>query len=326
MRGFAILRRLIAACVSLVIFGCVGLAERSGFAEPEPASSQFFTTTNGGFEIVRGVVFMSLFLKVISPPPTGAVVRAEFDDPCGGPSIAGIARAFSGQPSLTFISPPVSCIRAFTTYRVMVRVFADSASAQPIATHEQLLRARFDSSRLKASPELLWGQAAFPSRPVPPAPAGFTWVRASDLAACFLKPDQWFVKEENENGVFITRESIASGGLYKVGLTAQVLYGIKKGKGLSASQFAEQYVAELSRKLHVLMSREETGDPKTRTFVLRTEDSEHTILQQKLVARDAEDVVYIAIFEAPASEWDAEWSGRGAPLMENLFQGVGGGC
>jgi hypothetical protein len=320
--------RLTATCVSLVVLacGCVGTAERSGLAAPEPASSQFFETANGGFKITHGVVFLALFLKVTSPPPTGSVIRAEFEDPCGGSPLAGVSRVFAGQSSLSFISPPVSCIRAFTAYRAVVRVFADAASSQPLSTHEQLLRAQFDSSRLKASPELLWGGAAFPSRPVPPAPAGFSWVRASNLSACFLQPDHWFAKEENDNAIFITRESIAAGGLYKVGLTAQVLYGIRKEKGLSASQFASQLVAELSQKLHVLESREEASDPKTRTFVLRTEDSEHTILHQKLVARDAEDVVYVAIFEAPAREWDAAWSGAGAPLMENLFQGVGGEC
>jgi len=75
------------------------------------------------------------------------------------------------------------------------------------------------------------------------------------------------------------------------------------------------------------VSRDENSDPETRTFVLRTEDAEHTlIVHQQIVARDAEDVIYIAIFEAPSSEWEAAWSHFGAQMMDALFEGVGGEC
>jgi hypothetical protein len=145
-------RRVSVWLLSLVVTsGCIGALERGGFVTPRASRSEFFASSDAGIFIEPGAKHTRfvLVLSVVLPPPAGAIVLAEFEDPCGGRPVAADPQEFSGQASLSFRSPSIGCLRNVTAYEAVVRVYSDRTRSALLSTHTQLIRSNVDSRWLQ---------------------------------------------------------------------------------------------------------------------------------------------------------------------------------
>jgi hypothetical protein len=158
--------------------------------------------------------------------------------------------------------------------------------------------------------------------PLPSPPSGFKWHEAKNKVGAFLVPDGWFVKEESDQdteAIFVTREDIDVAGRFIVGLTVNEFANISKRTRGSASKFARSYAETLKKEKVVLKS----GVVKGNSFdmnVARVRGDNNgvaTIVHHIAIGNDAQDRVYLLIFEAPEREWETE--SKHAEPMLNAF-------
>lgn len=73
--------------------------------------------------------------EVARPLPEGGTVEASFEDPAGGPPIVEKKPVTGERRRFSFVTPPLTGIKADTDYRIVVRVLdADGTEVQRVET------------------------------------------------------------------------------------------------------------------------------------------------------------------------------------------------
>jgi hypothetical protein len=183
--------------------------------------------------------------------------------------------------------------------------------------------------------------------PLEEPPAGFTWERAPQIRAFFLRPTSWHYMSSEHGGqlaYFITKEpmppsddelnrlvtdlgaSATEQGHFTLqrvpsgtGVSINVWRHVSRVKSLSPSEYARAYIRARKQAPEVTVVgitavhragpfaevgiefRDKYGLEPSRQYAL-------------LVANDATDTLYHAMFESPAGLWDKEW-----PIAEKVL-------
>lgn len=151
---------------------------------------------------------------------------------------------------------------------------------------------------------------------LPQAPKGFHWERATEIKGAFLTPDNWFFrreKKQNTYAYFVTRENIAQGGEFLVGLTVNVMPHLQ---GRDAVAYAKQFIAAYSEGKKLLKS----WDANMKGFVgggCLVEDKT-TTMHTLVIGNPKTNTLYFFIFEAPTAEWPEAWR-SGQEIMRLLL-------
>ena len=157
-------------------------------------------------------------------------------------------------------------------------------------------------------------QAQEPEFQVSNPPAGYSWVVIPGASTALLRPDGWFLKTEAADDTissFITRENLQESGEFATGLTFNFVRGISKKSRTSAIKYAVAFVNEAAKTKEVLL--EPWGNelaPELLGVGVRYRELKGdtaVVIQNYLIADDADDSVRSFIFESPASDWDAMW-------------------
>lgn len=160
----------------------------------------------------------------------------------------------------------------------------------------------------------------------PPAPpAGYQWYEAENGTGTFLRPDGWHVLEEedgNKSALYISKEHIGQAGMYHTGMMVLRMTNVAQGRGAPPSQRAAQMQQRFMShpEYEVLRSYQlpEQGGYRAWgvTYIGRDAPTPVTI-NVLILAADADDVVYLVVFEAPSEEWEEAWA-VGAPMVDML--------
>lgn len=146
---------------------------------------------------------------------------------------------------------------------------------------------------------------------LPPAPAGFTWFTSTNGAGTFLRPDGWFTKEEthgNTQAVFITKTSIADGGDFDIGLTVNAFDRVSL-RGVKPSAWAASMIARLAKRGRILKADVVKGNAVDMNVVrlLDTARGAPVVVHYLTIGDDAKDRGWLIFFEAPQTDWDANY-------------------
>ena len=77
---------------------------------------------------------------------------------------------------------------------------------------------------------------------LPTAPSGFSWYESKNGVGTFLKPNDWYVHEEEKSNtlaIFISRESISESGRFSIGLSVNKIPSFSSNSNKSASTVRE---------------------------------------------------------------------------------------
>src|SRR4051794_8709824 len=111
-----------------------------------------------------------------------------------------------------------------------------------------LARPRRGAARIASLIALLASAALGQEAALPEPPTGFRWERAPDIKGAFLAPQKWFFrseKQKNTYAYFVSRENIAGGGEFLVGLTVTVMPPLADKDAVSyAREFMAAYPAD----------------------------------------------------------------------------------
>jgi hypothetical protein len=154
--------------------------------------------------------------------------------------------------------------------------------------------------------------------PKPPEPPkGFSWKKVDEIKASFLMPDGWHYRLDSKGkttAVFITREKIEEGKLFKTGLSVNVVRGLKDG---TAEKLAQSTVAALAKEGKV----EDAFDVKVGKLKgsggRLTISSKNVTMQFLVLANTTTNTLHIIQFESPEKEWKEAWK-TGMTIMEKL--------
>ena len=166
--------------------------------------------------------------------------------------------------------------------------------------------------------------ADFPRNAVPkgemalaPPPPGYSWRKVPAIAAAILVPDGWYWREE-KNGktysVFVTKEEIGDGS-FETGVTLNAFLWNPAAPDQVANilrGLATQHSANISVRKHASFAaascefdlpRKDGGEP-VHVFYLA-------------IVNRRTRTSYLAIFEAPASQWAEAWR-HGLAILDGL--------
>ncbi|MCP4552154.1 MAG: hypothetical protein GY834_08990 [Bacteroidetes bacterium] len=157
---------------------------------------------------------------------------------------------------------------------------------------------------------------------LPAAPSGFDWITSTNGIGSFIKPNEWFLKEEKSgdtNALFITKENIATEGKFITGLSVNQINYFSKTQSVKPSQYAKAYAAKIAASDEVLKNGVVKGDfPDMNIMRIKgINNGVPTIVHHISIGMDAKDQLYLLIFEAPESEWEHETK-HSSPML-NFF-------
>ena len=145
---------------------------------------------------------------------------------------------------------------------------------------------------------------------LPEEPKGFSWYTAKNGAGSYLQPEDWYVREDTAGQtdlLYITREKITRTKGFFAGLTVRRERGITARFGVSPTQYAETFIAEVVGNAEVLRSAVVESGP-TPMYVARVAEQRPTIgrvvVHHSVIGVDSRDLVFHISFEAPGIEWD----------------------
>ena len=173
--------------------------------------------------------------------------------------------------------------------------------------------------------------AAEPARPanetpLPKEPAGYRWERFTEVQSAFLCPDGWYTFHKagtNSHTYVISKESVATNGLFETGLTLQAVKGLLTKKGVSPSGFAVQMAQGLLEKHeNTTLSTQDISSGPFKAFFLRYRNAPATVkpivVHKVFIANNKKDTLFIVTFEAPEKQWDEAWR-LGEPMVKKFL-------
>jgi hypothetical protein len=153
---------------------------------------------------------------------------------------------------------------------------------------------------------------------LPSPPSGFAWQQIPELKSALLKPDGWYFKQEERQGIlgyFITREDIDKAGHFDTGLTVNVFP--KLGSGLAVERGME-VINRVAAQHHEQIQTQQEGQLQEFSCEIKDTDPSGTVVMHALaVANTKTDTLYLLIFESPEPEWNASWK-IGKEIIDTL--------
>ncbi|MEE9159070.1 MAG: hypothetical protein V3U60_11855 [Gammaproteobacteria bacterium] len=147
---------------------------------------------------------------------------------------------------------------------------------------------------------------------LPKAPNGYAWVKILKGRSALLKPNGWFVKEEQAKGTdayFITKEDIEKNGSFSTGLSLHVVYDL--ATELRPSEYAEKAISEMKEAADKVLYSSKRSQRSLTSFWLRVKSTkpnkEVVIKHYFYVANDETKTLWKFVFESPAEEWKKAW-------------------
>ena len=162
--------------------------------------------------------------------------------------------------------------------------------------------------------------------PTPTIIAGLERKKCLPSSTIFLVPKGWFFKEEqNEDATacFITKESIEKEGVFKTGVTANIIKDSSKKTKVKPSEYIYGIVQEAGKqdKASEIITLQTPSPIKGYgRFVYPQPRPGKEKLNMYLLtfANDKTDTIYIISFESPAKDWEANF-----PIGEQILQQIG---
>ena len=178
---------------------------------------------------------------------------------------------------------------------------------------------------------------------LPDPPKGFAWQWCDDVSVGMLRPTGWHFKEEKKNAThayFITKERITIDSTKKedakdstktedtkdkvvdygfdTGLTLNVIPNVGKKTGGRASDFAIKFVREAirdRRSVLMVIPPRDIGPAMTHGCRIKREGA---IVHYFLIADDAQDKLYLFMFESPEKQWSNSWM-TGEVILKKFY-------
>ena len=160
---------------------------------------------------------------------------------------------------------------------------------------------------------------------LPPAPAGFSWQRASEIMGAFLRPDGWHFDtqhDQDDYAYFISREPNTEPDGFDTGLTINVTTNVPQKTGMPPSLYAAEFIRTGGSELEIL------GEPFSSSrgpfvshgalFTAKDPDRGDFNAHMVAIGNDATGTVYFCIFEGPAENWEETWQ-IGKVMLQKLI-------
>ena len=156
-------------------------------------------------------------------------------------------------------------------------------------------------------PIIAFGQTA------PPAPDGYSWVKAKPMKGVFLLPKGWnFLEEKNGDteACFITKEKISGTQGFQTGVSINLIKDLPGKMKMSPSKHAKLYVEMISKKYGSIRTIDTVVGPFTHCAVefLSTDESGKSIhMWHIIMGNDKTGSAYVISAESPEKVWKENW-------------------
>lgn len=157
----------------------------------------------------------------------------------------------------------------------------------------------------------------------PKIPHGFSWHTSKIGVGTFLRPDDWFVKEEvlkDTKALFITREEITKESQFSVGFSVNKLQKISDRISQTPNEYARTFAMSLSKTGEQILNRTISGNVSDMQIVRirKNIDNLSVVVHYIVLGVNNDDAVYVLFFEAPETEWDQQFAKNGRHML-NFF-------
>jgi len=161
---------------------------------------------------------------------------------------------------------------------------------------------------------------------LPPAPKGYEWIRCGDNKMGLLKPKSWFhrsKKKGNTETHTISIEDSKKDGIFKTGLTLNIIKHVDKKTGAPASEYAKKFIQKACEGKTVLLdifSKPPAGPFKSYGCRIKSQKKGDIsiIIHFFILANDKKGTLFLYQFEAPEKSWDEAWK-TGKFLMQKIW-------
>ncbi|MEK7111485.1 MAG: hypothetical protein AAB856_02730, partial [Patescibacteria group bacterium] len=155
---------------------------------------------------------------------------------------------------------------------------------------------------------------------MPAAPDGFEWTQCKNIESWFLRPNGWHTKEEENSSTkacFITKEKLVPGGRFKTGLTVNKISGVLAKTGKKPSEYADSFIKALENEVEKADTIN-TLDSDVFAGSWRYSENKNIKAYNAAAGNDADDSLYLIIFESPAGGWDTVWGNTGQIIIRKM--------
>lgn len=146
-----------------------------------------------------------------------------------------------------------------------------------------------------------------------PPPKGYAWQLLPMINTIILMPDNWHLLAESNDkvdGLFLSREDIANGGIFRTGLIINAVRKAGIWSGRSVDEFAQQEDRRVFELPNVKVDDTWASDQSeikqygARYRIMDSAGHEHTAVKLTIVNKQSQSV-YFVIFESLSREWSA---------------------
>jgi hypothetical protein len=139
-------------------------------------------------------------------------------------------------------------------------------------------------------------------------PAGYAWQEVQEMGCAFLKPKGWHYKHVERDGQharFISRDE----GSFQTGLTVNMILLSHLKTGITAFEYAKQFMYTATRQREPLQSLSTKQGPFRAYGSIILDDSRRTpiLVHNLVIANDRSGTIYVVLYEAPEGEWREAW-------------------
>ena len=147
------MKKFLITFLALLVIGCAGL-EQGGWVTPQPAKSEYFETSSGGFGISTRTTppefRYTLGLKVLQPFSKTVYLTVYFENPTNKNNPIIVHEELAAKKNDFYIeSPSIQGLKRAQGYVIDVFVFSDPNRTQLITKHRQVVRSIIDHKRFK---------------------------------------------------------------------------------------------------------------------------------------------------------------------------------
>lgn len=163
------------------------------------------------------------------------------------------------------------------------------------------------------------------SMDLPTPPGGYTWEACPEINGALLRPDGWHFRKQingDNRAYYISKEDIESEGEFTTGLTMVSLVNYGNAYGVSAVEFAKDYVKNAAKVSHIRKApwTNRMGPFVAHGVIVTTPDlmKGDFVSHHLVIANEETSTVYIVIFESPVDDW-AAMKVLSEPMLKYLY-------
>jgi hypothetical protein len=156
----------------------------------------------------------------------------------------------------------------------------------------------------------------------PAAPVGYEWEQCVGMKAEFLKPEEWFFKEESSSSgnpaCFISKERITSTQGFETGLSINAIQNVSDATATAPSVYMEAYMDKIAESFDDVEPYDRLNEASGTFMGLASTMSKQDITVYYLLYYNTKsDTLYVISFESPNKTWKESWK-IGTVLLEKL--------